>query len=103
MNGGVNKYVYSIDGGETWLDCGNQPSNEKDGGFVGSTGHENAINGANLGFSAADADLRGRYRVTCNLSSKAGETVTVLVGVILEDNQTAGPLQILEVTVNVLP
>ena len=103
VNGGVNKYVYSIDGGETWLDCGNQPSNEKDGGFVGSTGHENAINGADLGFSAADADLRGRYRVTCNLSSKAGETVTVLFGVILEENQTAVPLQILEVTVNVLP
>lgn len=64
--------------------------------------HIKAINGENLGFTAADADVNGRYRVACDLSSKAGETVTVIFGAILENNKTAEPLQILVVTVEVL-
>lgn len=105
VRGGVHKYVYSIDGGNTWLDCGNQPNygNNSYDKFTGSTGHENAINGANLGFTAADADVNGRYRVTCDLSSKAGETVTVIFGAILENNRTAPPVQMMIITVNVLP
>ena len=100
VNGGVQKYVYSVDGGNTWLDCGNQP-NYNDAKFEGSTAHENAINGANLGFTAADADVNGRYRVTCNLSGMAGKTVEVIFGAILEENTTAQPLQLMIITVRV--
>ncbi len=102
VNGGLHKYVYSVDGGETWLDCGNQP-NYNDSKFAASQDHINAINGGNLGFTALDADVNGMYRVSCDLSSKAGETVTVILGAILENNRTAEPLRILIVTVDVLP
>lgn len=100
VNGGVHKYVYSIDGGNTWLECGNQP-NYKDATFASSQPHIDAINGAQLGFSALDADVNGRYRLSCDLASKSGETVTVILGAILENNRDASPLQILVVTVNV--
>ena len=100
VNGGVQKYVYSVDGGITWLDCGNQPAYSGDK-FMNSTPHQNAINGADLGFAAADADVNGMYRVTCNLSSCAGETVSVIFGAVLEENPTASPLQLLVITVAV--
>jgi hypothetical protein len=101
VNGGVQKYVYSVDGGESWLECGNQPNYNGDK-FMDSEPHIKAIDGDDLGFTAADADVNGRYRVSCDLSSKAGETVTVIFGAILENNKTAEPLQILTVTVEVL-
>lgn len=101
VNGGLHKYVYSIDGGETWLECGNQPNYNGDK-FMDSQPHIDAINGSELGFTAKDADVNGRYRVSCDLSSKAGETVTVILGAVLENNRSAEPLQILVVTVEVL-
>ena len=100
VNGGVHKYVYSVDGGVTWLECGNQP-NYSDATFASSQPHIDSINGSDLGFTALEADVNGRYRVSCNLSDKAGETITVIFGAILENNRTAPPLQLLEVTVEV--
>ena len=100
VNGGVHKYVYSIDGGVTWLECGNQP-NYNGAKFANSQPHINAINGLDLGFTASDADVNGMYRVSCDLSAKAGETVVVIFGAILENNRTAPALQLLEVTVSV--
>lgn len=102
VNGGVQKYVYSVDGGATWLTCGNQPAGNGSK-FTDSANHVKAINGANLGFTAADADLNGMYRVSCDLSSKAGETVQVIFGIVLEENPTADPVQLLKINVNVAP
>ncbi len=101
VNGGLHKYVYSVDGGATWLECGNQP-NYKDATFASSEPHIKAINRENLGFTAEDADINGRYRVSCDLSSKAGETVTVIFGAILENNKEAEPLQVMVITVEVM-
>ncbi len=100
VNGGVQKYVYSVDGGATWLDCGNQP-NYAGSKFADSVPHQNAVNVANLGYSALDADVNAIYRVSCDLSSCAGETVDVIFGAVLEENDTAMPLQLLIIKVNV--
>ena len=64
--------------------------------------HQDAVNGADLGFTAADADVNAIYRVSCNLASKAGETVDVLFGIILENNPTAPAVQLMKVTVTVV-
>ena len=82
VNGGGQKLVYRINGGE-WKDCGNQPS----AGSAFGSDILAAIETYNLGI--ADYNTLGRFRVTAPLSSHAGQTVTVTFGIVPLNNPTA--------------
>ena len=84
-NGGVKDYVYSVDGGATWLVCGNSDNLMQK--FTAD--HIAAIKRADLGI--AKYDVKGMYRVNLPLeqfASASGETkVNVLFGAQLANNE----------------
>ncbi len=85
-NGGVKDYMYSVDGGETWLVCGN--SDKLTDKFRPE--HVDAIERAALGI--AKYDVKGMYRVNLPLKQFASEneetTVNVLFGAKLANNES---------------
>lgn len=82
VNGGGQKVVYSVDGGE-WKECGNQPS--QSGTFTSDI--LNAIESYNTGIK--DYNNLGRIRVTAPLAEYAGKTVTVTFGMVPLNNPDA--------------
>lgn len=90
INGGGQKLVYSINGGE-WKECGNQPPQS------GTFGADilNAVENYKTGIK--DYNTLGRFRVTAPLSSHAGQTVTVTFGVVPLNNPTVA-IPFVEVT-----
>ena len=85
VNGGVKDYMYSVDGGVTWMVAGN--SNNLNDRFTAN--HIAAIDSAKLGI--AKYDVKGMYRVNLPLKQFALEseetTVNVLFGAQLANNE----------------
>ena len=84
VGGGVEKYVWSADGGLTWNDCGNLEN-------VGSVPEKNigvakALS-TSKGYEDVEASLKnsgfqGANAINIDLSAYAGETVNVIVAAV---------------------
>ena len=82
-NGGVKDYVYSVDGGKTWIEAGNNDNLTSK--FTAN--HISAIEKANLGI--ADYDVKGMYRLSFPLGQfmkNTETTVDVLFGAVPVNN-----------------